>query len=255
MRVLSVAGITGSGKTTIIENIITELTKRRYSVGSIKEIHYEKFAIDEEGTNTDRHYKAGADLVTARGYFETDILYKKRLSVQDILRQYDHDYVVLEGVEDFFVPKIISAHNIEEIEAKLDETVFAISGRISNEIEEYQGIPVINTITNIDQMVDLIEQKVFPALPNLPEKCCGTCGYSCKELTGEILRGERDRNDCPIGSENSVQLKVDGHEIDMVPFVQDILRNAVEGVVKELDGYKKNARIEITIGDKNGTSR
>ena len=59
MKVFSVFGITKSGKTTTIENIIAELRKRRYSVGSVKEIHFEIFAIDTEGTNADRHKKDG----------------------------------------------------------------------------------------------------------------------------------------------------------------------------------------------------
>lgn len=71
MKVFSVYGITKSGKTTTIENIIRELKRRGYTVGSVKEIHYEKFAIDTEGTNTDRHRRAGAEPVTARGHFET----------------------------------------------------------------------------------------------------------------------------------------------------------------------------------------
>ncbi|OWZ83839.1 molybdopterin-guanine dinucleotide biosynthesis protein MobB [Natranaerobius trueperi] len=254
MKVLTVVGITGSGKTTIIENIITELSKRRYHVGSVKEIHYELFAIDEEGTNTDRHNKAGADLVTARGYFETDILHKERLSMNDILKYYDHDYVVLEGVDDFYVPKIISAHTTQEIDAKLDETVFAISGRIANELDTYKGIPVINPVSDIERLVDIIEEKIFSVLPNLPEKCCGECEYSCKQLVAKILAGEKTREDCPIGQKEQVRLHIGGQEIDMVPFVQDILRNAVEGVVKELDGYNKNATISVTIGDNSDTT-
>ena len=34
----------------------------------------------------------------------------------------------------------------------------------------------------------------------------------------------------------------------MVPFVQKILFNSIEGVVKELEGYKKGATIEIRMG-------
>ena len=41
MKVFSVIGISKSGKTTTIENIIKELRKRNYSVGSVKEIHFE----------------------------------------------------------------------------------------------------------------------------------------------------------------------------------------------------------------------
>jgi len=38
----------------------------------------------------------------------------------------------------------------------------------------------------------------------------------------------------------------------MVPFVQKILFNAVNAVVSELEGFKKNADITIKIGNNNG---
>ncbi|KAB3531266.1 molybdopterin-guanine dinucleotide biosynthesis protein [Alkaliphilus pronyensis] len=248
MKVLSVFGITQSGKTTTIENIIKELKKRRFSVGSVKEIHFEKFAIDEEGSNTFRHKKAGAELVTARGYYETDILFPKRLSIAEILRFYEQEYVVLEGVTDSNVPKIITAHSIKEIDERLDGTVFAISGRISNEIKEYKGIPVISSIDNIEKLVDLIEIKVFEKLPEFPEKCCGICGYSCHQLLKKIIKGEAKREDCIISQKN-IRLTIGDTDITMVPFVQRILYNSVIGIVKELEGYKQHQRIAIEIGE------
>ncbi|SCY52042.1 molybdopterin-guanine dinucleotide biosynthesis protein B [Alkaliphilus peptidifermentans] len=248
MKVFSVFGITQSGKTTTIENIIKELKKRRYSVGSVKEIHYEEFAIDDEGSNTSRHKRAGAELVTARGYYETDILFPRRLSVEEILKFYQHDYVVLEGVTDSNVPKIITAHNIEEIEERLDRTVFAISGRVSNEINEYKGIPIISSITDIEKLVDLIEEKVFEKLPQFLEECCSSCGYSCNELTEKIIRGEAKREDCSI-SQSNIKLTINDNDIPMVPFVQNILYNSVIGVVKELQGYQKDHKIIVKIGE------
>lgn len=247
MRVFSVFGITQSGKTTTIENIIRELRKRRYSVGSVKEIHFEKFAIDKEGTNTYRHRMAGSELVTARGYKETDILFQRMLSMDEILRFYHHDFVVLEGVTDCNVPKILTAHNIAEVDERLDDTVFAISGRIANDLKEYRGILVINPIEDTERLVDLVEQKVYERLPDFPPECCRACGYSCSELGIRILKGQSKREDC-ILSKSNIKLLVDGREIDMVPFVQKILFNAVEGVVKELEGYKKSAKVEIRIG-------
>lgn len=247
MRVFSVFGITQSGKTTTIENIIRELRKRRYSVGSVKEIHFEKFAIDKEGTNTYRHRMAGSELVTARGYKETDILFQRMLSMDEILKFYHHDFVVLEGVTDCNVPKIVTAHNIAEVDERLDDTVFAISGRIANGLKEYRGIPVINPIEDTERLVDLVEQKVYERLPDFPPECCRACGYSCRELGIRILKGQSRREDC-ILSKSNIKLLVDGREIDMVPFVQKILFNAVEGVVKELEGYKKGAKVEIRIG-------
>ena len=75
MKVISICGISDSGKTTTAEHIIKELRRRGYSVGSVKEIHYDQFKMDTEGSNTDRHRRAGSQLVTARGKYETDILF------------------------------------------------------------------------------------------------------------------------------------------------------------------------------------
>ncbi|MCR3922186.1 MAG: molybdopterin-guanine dinucleotide biosynthesis protein MobB [Firmicutes bacterium] len=246
MKVFSVFGITQSGKTTTIENILTELKKRRYTVGSVKEIHFEEFAIDTEGSNTDRHKKAGSQLVTAWGYYETDILYNRRISLDEILKFYDFDYVALEGVTDISAPKIITAHNTQEADERFDDTVFAFSGRLANSLKEYKGLPVINAITEREKLVDLIEEKVFARLPDFPEECCGNCGFSCRELSGKILRGTARREDCVI-ADGSIRLTIDGIEIPMVPFVQNLLHNAVTGVAKELEGYRKNGELVVKI--------
>ena len=246
MKVFSVVGITKSGKTTTIENIIKELRRRGYSVGSVKEIHFEKFSIDTEGTNTFRHKKAGSQLVTARGNYETDILFQEKLCIDELLRFYDHDFVVLEGVTDANVPKIISAHSEKEILERLDDLTFAISGRASNTMDEFNGLPVINSIDNVERLVDLIEEKVYDRLPNFPKECCNECGYSCRQLGAMILKGEAKIENCVL-KDSKVKLQIDGKDIDMVPFVQNILSNAVLGVVKELEGYKKGKEISIKI--------
>ncbi|WZL72371.1 molybdopterin-guanine dinucleotide biosynthesis protein MobB [Clostridiaceae bacterium 35-E11] len=247
MKAFSVFGISGSGKTTTIENIIKELKARRYSVGSVKEIHFEAFAIDMKGSNTDRHRKAGSELVSARGYYETDVLFPEKLSISKIFSFYDQEYVVLEGVTDYNLPKMITAHNEKEIEEKIDASVFAISGKISNYLKEYKGIPVINSMENIKDLVDLIEDKVYEKLPDFDSKCCSACGYDCRTLGMKILKGEAKREDC-ILSNRKIKLKINNKDIEMVPFVQNILINTVKGIVAELEGYKENAKILIEIG-------
>ncbi|MFI3176296.1 MAG: molybdopterin-guanine dinucleotide biosynthesis protein B [Eubacteriales bacterium] len=244
MKVFSVCGITGSGKTTTIERIITELRKRRYSVGSVKEIHFEQFAIDTDGTNTHRHKMAGSQLVTAKGYYETDILFQKSLSIKEIMKFYDHDYLILEGSSDVNVPKILTAHNTEEVNERMDHSVFLMSGILSNTLDTYLGIPCISAVEEVEAIVDIIEEKVCTILPNVPSACCGECGSSCEELLGSILRGEKRREDCGL-DQQGISLTIDGQEIAMVPFVQKILENAVRGVVSELDGYREQGTIEI----------
>lgn len=213
MRVFSVVGITQSGKTTTIENIIRELRKREYTVGSVKEIHFEDFTIDIEGTNTHRHKQAGSQLVTARGYYETDILFQEKLPINRILEFYDHDFVILEGVTDANVPKIITAHSEDEVLERLDDSVFAISGRISNEYDEFNKIPIINTMDNVESLVDLIEQKVKGGLLDLPK----------------------------------IKLQIDGKNIEMLPSKEKILSTTVLEILNNLDGYREGNEISIEI--------
>ena len=247
MKIFSVIGYTLSGKTTTIENIIKELKKRKYSVGSIKDIHFEKFKIDKEGTNTYRHGEAGSEIVTARGYYETDILFPHKLSIEEILEFYSQDFVIMEGVTDYNLPLILCAQNEAEIKERLNDKVFAISGRISNSINEYKKIPVINAVEDTVRLVDFIEEKVYEKLPDYPPECCSKCGYDCRTLGTRILQGLSKREDCVV-LERNITLKIDGKIVGMVPFVQDILYDVVEGVVKNLHGYRKGKIIEIKIG-------
>jgi hypothetical protein len=44
-----------------------------------------------------------------------------------------------------------------------------------------------------------------------------------------------------------VNLKIDGSEIEMVPFVKNLLINNVLAIAKELEGYSEGTKIEIII--------
>jgi molybdopterin-guanine dinucleotide biosynthesis protein B len=248
MKVLSVTGITKSGKTTIVESIIRELVKRGFTVGSVKEIHYEAFRIDGDGTNTDRHRQAGSKLVTARGFYETDVLFPAMLPMEKILSFYTQDYVILEGVRDINAPMIVAAHNTAEIDERLDYRTLCVSGVIANDLHAYRDLPVINCLTEAERLAGLIVEKVPELVPDYDPDCCSACGTDCHNLLQKILAGEAKRGDCVLGR-GDVRLSIGGKEIEMVPFVKKLLKNAVIGVAGELNGYKKGAEIVITIGE------
>jgi len=218
MKVFTVIGTSGSGKTTTIEKVVLELCRRGYKIGSVKEIHFEAFAIDPVPTsNTRRHRAAGASLVTARGYRETDVLYPEKLAMKDILRHYrDYDWVALEGVDDLPVPAVICTID------KLRDGAICVSGKLGAEIEEYQGLPAFNVLKNPAALCDFLEA-------NVPDY------LECY-----------DPDDPDPGLD--ITLAVGGKEIRMVPFVQRILRNAVLGVAGELEGYVEGAVVEVRIG-------
>jgi len=157
MRIFSVIGVSLSGKTTTVEAVIRELTARGYRVGSVKEIHFEQFAMDIPGSNTTRHREAGSLLVTARGYYETDILFQRKLGMAEILAHYDHDFVALEGVADIPAPTIICGHNEEEVRERLTANAFAVSGRVAAGRDRLFGLPAVSALEDPVALTDLVE--------------------------------------------------------------------------------------------------
>jgi len=160
MKIFCVSGVTKSGKTTTIEKIIGELKKRGYSVASVKDIHAEKFDFDTPGTNTWRHMAAGSEVVVGRGFDKTVVMIPERLEIADLLRWFHHDFVVIEGAREEPFPKILTARTMLEIEERIDGSVFAVSGVVSGQNIEIDGVPVINALTNIEELTDIIVSSV-----------------------------------------------------------------------------------------------
>ena len=58
-KVIGVAGFKNAGKTTLVEKLVAELTRRGFAISTIKHAHH-SFDIDHEGRDSFRHRKAGA---------------------------------------------------------------------------------------------------------------------------------------------------------------------------------------------------
>jgi molybdopterin-guanine dinucleotide biosynthesis protein B len=61
-RIFGITGWKNSGKTTLTERLVAELTRRGWTVSTVKHAHHD-FDIDKEGTDSFRHRKAGASEV------------------------------------------------------------------------------------------------------------------------------------------------------------------------------------------------
>ncbi|GAA0078625.1 molybdopterin-guanine dinucleotide biosynthesis protein B [Clostridium sp. CTA-5] len=96
------------GKTTLIEGLIKELKKRKYSVGTIKhDIH--GFDIDKKGKDTYRHRKAGADEVIISSKNRLAIIkeLKEEINLEDIIEMMkDKDVILVEGYKNSNLKKI-----------------------------------------------------------------------------------------------------------------------------------------------------
>ena len=212
MRLIMVKGFSKTGKTTTVTALIKELRKRGYSVGTVKDIHYQGFAMDRPGTDTWKHTGAGAERVTALGLKETDILFSRRMDIDAVLKYYKEDFVILEGDSGADCLAILTARTEEDIEKRMTDRVIAISGIISSERYTCKVLPLIDCTMEVEMMADMIEKA------------------TAKEK-----------------KEADVLLTIDGVEIPMVPFVKETLKNVVIGAVKALDGYEDGKEILVRV--------
>ncbi|MDR1530702.1 MAG: molybdopterin-guanine dinucleotide biosynthesis protein B [Clostridiales bacterium] len=153
-------GFSKTGKTTVTAAIIAELRKRGHTVGTVKNIHHEVFAMDTPGTDTYRHRKSGAALVCARGLRETALIFEGQVPIGLILSLYTQDFVLLEGDSGVKCPRIITGITEADLDAKFDGQTIAFSGVIAERLKNYRGLPVINGVTDTAKLVDLIVESV-----------------------------------------------------------------------------------------------
>jgi molybdopterin-guanine dinucleotide biosynthesis protein B len=248
MKVFSVAGYHHTGKTTAVTALLKELKKRGYSVASIKDIHNQNFTMEKPNSNSWKHWQASDSMVFARGKTETYQIWHQHLSLNEMLRHLKSDYVVIEGMKTAAVPHIICAQNATELEELIDGTTLAISGKYADQHSEFLNLPAISAKEDIKSLADLVEDKVFTVLPLADPKCCKACGMSCYQMVGAILQGKKQRSDCVLDNNKQIILRIDEREENIVPFVQNVLKDTIEAMVRKLKGCQ-HGKIEIEIKD------
>ena len=107
---LGIAGWKNSGKTTLAERLIAELTGRGYRVASIKHAHH-AFQIDDGETDSARHRRAGSGQVAivsaARWALVTELREAPEPDFADVVAKLAPcDLVVVEGYKSAAIPKI-----------------------------------------------------------------------------------------------------------------------------------------------------
>ena len=132
-KVIGVAGFKNAGKTTLVEKLVSELTRRGHRVSTVKHAHH-SFDIDHEGRDSFRHRKAGAREVAVVSSHRWAIIHESgeenEPTLEEILAKLAPcDLVIVEGYKRDTHDKI-EVRNLELSHPDLagdDPTVVAIA--------------------------------------------------------------------------------------------------------------------------------
>jgi molybdopterin-guanine dinucleotide biosynthesis adapter protein len=217
--VLSIVGRSGTGKTTLLEKLVRELTGRGYKVGTIKhDVH--GFDIDREGKDSWRHKNAGAAMTIISS--PTKIALIKDVTfdaeIDQIVAKYvdDVDIVLTEGYKQSKKPKIevFRKAAYDDLLCSGEDNIVAIATDSIHDL----NVPQFN-INDAQGLTDLIEDKFL-------------------------------RKRVPV----RVSLEVNGNPVHINPFLHSMLMNSVTGMIRALKGCSNPRSITIKIEKGEGIS-
>jgi molybdopterin-guanine dinucleotide biosynthesis protein B len=210
--IISIVGRSDSGKTTLIEKLVPELTRRGYRVATIKhDMH--GFEVDREGKDSWRHKQAGAHTVVISSP-------KKIALIRDVERDLNLEEIRDKLIQD--VDLILTEGYKKDVQPKIE--VFRE--------EKHKEL----LCTKEDNLIGVVSNKRFDI------------GVSCFFL--DDMKGLADyieKRFIASEKEGKISLKVDGKNITLTPFVKKILTKTIKGMLSSLKGCETSKSVEIRI--------
>ena len=218
--IVSIVGKSDSGKTTLIEKLVPELTRRGYRVATIKhDMH--GFEVDREGKDSWRHKQAGAHTVVISSP-------KKIALIRDVEKDLTLDEIRERWIQD--VDLILSEGYKRDVQPKIE--VFRK--------EKHKKL----LCTKKDNLIAVASNQKFPV---------GIPCFGLEDMRG--LSNFIEKKFLKSKKEKEISLRVDGKPILMTPFVRDFLTKTIKGMLSALKGCETCESIEIRIrGEEKGGS-
>jgi molybdopterin-guanine dinucleotide biosynthesis protein B len=210
--IISIVGKSDSGKTTLIEKLVPELTRRGYRVATVKhDMH--GFEVDREGKDSWRHKQAGAHTVVISSPQKLALIrdVEKDLTLDEIRGKWiqDVDLILSEGYKRDVQPKI-------EIFRK----------------EKHKKL----LCTKKDNLIAIVSNQKFRV------------GVPCFDLEDmRSLANFIEKEALKSKKEKEIFLRVNGRPISITPFVKDFLTKTIKGMLSSLKGCETSESIEIRI--------
>ncbi len=168
---IAIVGSKSSGKTTAIEALTKDLTRRGYKIAVVKHIPEPDFTIDTAGKDTWRFAQSGAETIISVASNEIAVIEKvkaKDFSLKEILQKCKgHDIVFLEGFKKFVskkkdIHKIVVVGSAKEASeaAKNFKPILAFTGPYSTEKLNLK-IPYVDVLKNPEKIADIVEKVVL----------------------------------------------------------------------------------------------
>ncbi|MCW3998438.1 MAG: molybdopterin-guanine dinucleotide biosynthesis protein B [Candidatus Bathyarchaeota archaeon] len=167
MQVIAVVGSKKSGKTTTIENLVRELTKRGHVLAVIKHISKPDFTIDTVGKDTWKFAKAGARTIISVAQNEIAKIEKipfEEISLENLLKKCQGcELVIIEGLKKLVatkkdIPKIIVVKSKEEVDIaiKTFKPILAFSGPL---VVKKPNLKILyaNGLENSQKLADIVD--------------------------------------------------------------------------------------------------
>jgi molybdopterin-guanine dinucleotide biosynthesis protein B len=238
-KTVSVTGFKNSGKTTVVEALVRELSSRGHIVGTLKHTA-DDIDLDTPGKDTRRHRDAGSVATGILQENTTALFIDERLTIHQAADKLGViDILVIEGFKTvdtharIIVPR--EEGDVDKLANGLEIATVKIPG------SRYMGEAL--TLDDAAKIADIVEERAYPMLPGLD---CHSCGYDdCKSMGAALLVGEAELSQC-VGYRSDAMLKVNGVDVAMGNFVRGIMKNVVLGFIKSLKGGEKARKVEIS---------
>ena len=217
-QIISIVGKPRSGKTTLLQGLITELKRRGLRVATIKHSTHE-FKLDSPGKDSWLLAQAGSELVIFSSPQSLAYIRKvdKEVSLDELshLVGEDFDIVLTEGYTRERCPKI-------EVHRRQQGT---------------------NLISPVEELIAIASDESLDT--NLPQ-------YTLDDFKGlvELIEGRVRARRGETG-ETEVALFADGKSVPLNPFVKEVIARTLLGMASALKGLAKATKLDISVRIKN----
>ena len=233
-KIIGISGQKKSGKTTTIESLIPKLQKLNLCVGTVK-VAFRDVSIDvnQEHYDVVRHRKANPEKTLFKSTIDTVYFINKKQTLREALKVFSLglDIVLIEGFKENLVgiPQVVLLKEPNQEKEYCDGFTTAVTS-----IPEFSIKSTHKKYINFEKLSEQIPNLALPLFPDLD---CQHCGFdTCNELVQAIINKTKSVNDCEVFQDeiSDVILKIDEKIVPCKPFVQDVLKNVMTGILISL---------------------